>query len=150
MTPARQRLWTGRLSRPNWMRCGFGKKPTPEKATPLQPPGAAPHDRSRCRDDPHWQSGAGHTIGHLRGTPDAHRLLLHVALRHSAPEQCEGAPGLHRRSASCPICTPATSPTPRFARDHTKKARDTATSWDGSSPGTRPCPPSTPFWSDAA
>src|ERR1017187_10255715 len=67
----------------------------------------------------------------------AYYFMWHTG--HPAPEQCEGgAPGLHRRSASCPIFMLATSPTPRFAKARTKRAPDTATSWAGRCLGTRP------------
>jgi hypothetical protein len=69
---------------------------------------------------------------------------------HPAPKQCEGAPGLHRRSASCPIFILATSPTPRFAKVRTKRAAGTATSWAGRCLGTRPPRTrSTASWLDA-
>ena len=40
----------------------------------------------------------------------AYYFMWHTG--RSAPEQCEGVPGLHRRSASCPIFILATSPSP--------------------------------------
>jgi hypothetical protein len=66
----------------------------------------------------------------------AYYFMWHTG--HPAPEQCEGAPGLHRRSASCPIFILATSPSPCFAKAHTKRAPGTATSWAGRCLGTRP------------
>src|SRR6266540_3004074 len=57
-----------------------------------------------------------------------------ATLRRSS---ARGAPGLHRRSASCPIFILATSPTPRFAKARTKRAPGTATSWAGRCLGTR-------------
>jgi predicted dithiol-disulfide oxidoreductase (DUF899 family) len=39
-----------------------------------------------------------------------------------------GVPGLHRKSASCPIFILATSPTPPFAKARTKRAPGTVTS----------------------
>src|SRR4030095_2997072 len=58
-----------------------------------------------------------------------------ATLRRSS---ARGAPGLHRRSASCPICIAVTSPTPRSAKARTKRASGTATSWAGRCLGTRP------------
>src|SRR5262249_4797024 len=58
-----------------------------------------------------------------------------ATLRRSS---ARGAPGLHRRSASCPIFILGTSPTPRFAKARTKRAPGTATSWAGRYLGTRP------------
>ena len=47
------------------------------------------------------------------------------------------APGLHHRSASCPIFIPATPPSPCSAKAPMKRAPDTATSWAGRCPGIR-------------
>ena len=71
----------------------------------------------------------------------AYYFMWHTG--HPAPEQW-GAPGLHRRSASCPMFIPATSPTPRFAKAPTKRAPGIATSWAGTCLGTRPRIRSTP------
>jgi Bacterial protein of unknown function (DUF899) len=60
-----------------------------------------------------------------------------------------GVPGLHRRSASCPIFTLATSASPCCAKARTKRAPATAPSWVGRCLGTRPRTCSTPSWLDA-
>ena len=66
-----------------------------------------------------------------------------------ASEQCEGCTFFTSRSASWPICIPVTSHMPRSARVPTKKAQNTAASWGGKCPGTRPRTRSTPSWLDA-
>ena len=61
-----------------------------------------------------------------------------------------GALGLHRRSASCPIFTLATSLTPRSAKARTKRASAIAASWAGRCLGTRLKIRSQPSWLGAA
>ena len=52
----------------------------------------APHGRDGWRHAAHWRTWRGDTIGRVRGTPDAHRLLLHVAHR---PPCARAVRGLH-------------------------------------------------------
>src|SRR5580765_7287964 len=55
-------------------------------------PPTAPYGRGGRCHTAHWRTWTGDTIGCVRGTPDAHRLLIHVAHRSS----CGGAVrGLH-------------------------------------------------------
>jgi len=44
-------------------------------------PPTAPYGRGGRCHTAHWRTWTGDTIGCVRGTPDAHRLLLHVAHR---------------------------------------------------------------------
>jgi hypothetical protein len=66
-----------------------------------------------------------------------------------APDQCEGAPSIRRRSANCLSCILVTLPSLCSAKARTKRASGTATSWAGNCPGTRPRTRSTLFSSDA-
>ncbi len=55
-------------------------------------PSAAPHGPGGWRHTAHWRTWPGDTSGRVRRTPDAHRLLVHVAYRSS----CAGTVrGLH-------------------------------------------------------
>jgi hypothetical protein len=71
----------------------------------------------------------------LCGTP--------AALRRS---NARGAPGLRRKLASCPTFIPATSPSPFFAKDHTKRVPGIAILWVGKCRGIRPNSRSTLCW----
>jgi hypothetical protein len=77
----------------------------------------------------------------------AYYFMWHAG--QAAAEQCEDAPGLHRRSASCPIFMFATSLMPYSPKVRTKRAPGTAASWDGRCRGTRPWARSTHSWLDA-
>lgn len=63
-----------------------------------------------------------------------------------APEQCEGAPGLHHKCGSCPMFILVMSHSRCFARGRTTRAPDTGTSWDGKYLGTRRRTRSTRCW----
>jgi hypothetical protein len=58
-----------------------------------------------------------------------------AAVRRSS---ARGALYIHRKSASCPSYILVTSRIPHSAKDHTKRAPGTATSWAGRCLGTRP------------
>jgi hypothetical protein len=93
--------------------------------------------------------GATPLIGEFEGR---RMLIAYYFMWHTgrpATEQCEGCTWLHRRFASSPIFTFATSPAQRFARARTKKALDTGTLWAGRCPGTPLRIRSTPSWLDA-
>ena len=70
----------------------------------------------------------------------AYYFMWHAG--HPAAEQCEGCTFYTARSASCPTCTPATSPSRCSARARTTRASATATSWAGTCRGTRRRTPS--------
>jgi hypothetical protein len=72
----------------------------------------------------------------------AYYFMWHAG--HPAPEQCEGAPSIRLRSASCPLFILATPPTSCCAKALMKRALGTATSWAGRCLGTRPRHHSTP------
>ena len=102
-------------------------------------PSPAPDGGGRLHHRADRPARSGHAAGRVRGPPAADRLLPHVvrrqARRRSSARAARSTTG---RSASCPTCIPATSPTPRSARARTRRACATATSWAGTCPGTQP------------
>ena len=66
------------------------------------------------------------------------QLIAYYFMWHPAsprPSSARAAPGVTTPGrASCPTCTPATSPTPSSARVRTTRASATATSWAGTMP----------------
>src|SRR6266550_7300670 len=80
----------GVLSRPSWTHCGFERRLTQEKATPLQPPAdGSPWSRWTV-PTAHWRTWGGDTIGWFEGRRMliAYYFMWHTG--HPAPEQCEG------------------------------------------------------------
>ena len=89
------------------------------------------------RHSAYWRARKGYAAGRVRGPTAAHCLLLHVARREPAPDQCEGCTWdtsqvrelsyVHSRDVTFAGC----------ARAHSTRASGIATSWDGSCPGIR-------------
>ena len=134
----RRRSSTGLPGSPNSISCWSGRRRTPVRATRSRPRGGGCR-WSRWTPPPPvvGADGPGYPARRVRGPQAAVRLLPHVARGRPAAEQCEGCTFFTGQARSCPICTPAMSPTRPSVRARTPRAPATGTSWAGTCRGTR-------------
>ena len=102
MNSPRPRSSIGRTSRRSWTRCGFGRRPTRRKATPLRPPAdGSPWSRWTAPHRSSANMGRSHCWTRLRDAGCSSPTTSCGTPANRRRSSARGAPCIHPRSASC-------------------------------------------------